>query len=124
MAMRIKSGRCLRARSSASIPLRVPSVIAVRFQQIVKELHIELVVFDDQDGLRHPGFLRLASGDGVSPAFVGHIPAGSAIPLKFARASPGSHMILGDNASRCVRAWMTRRTAWTRRARYRPFLTE
>src|SRR5581483_580654 len=28
--------------------------VSVRFQKIVEELHVELVVFHDQDGLRHP----------------------------------------------------------------------
>jgi hypothetical protein len=27
----------------------------VRFQEIVEELHVELVVFHDQDGFRHAG---------------------------------------------------------------------
>ncbi len=27
--------------------------ISLRFQQIVEELHIEFVVFDDKNGLRH-----------------------------------------------------------------------
>jgi hypothetical protein len=29
-------------------------VIPVRLQKVVEELHVELVVFHDQDGLRHP----------------------------------------------------------------------
>src|SRR5437773_917071 len=33
---------------------RTPGLIAMRFQQIAKELHIELVVLHDQDGFRHP----------------------------------------------------------------------
>src|ERR1700728_5208352 len=32
--------------------------IAVGFQQIVEELHVELVVFHNQDGFRHPHSLR------------------------------------------------------------------
>ena len=36
------------------MPLRVPTVlVAVRFQQVVEELHVELVVLHDQDGLGH-----------------------------------------------------------------------
>ncbi len=63
--MMIRSGRCLRARSSASIPLRVPTVlVAVRFQQIVEELHVELVVLHDQDRLGHPA-LRLPRLSGL-----------------------------------------------------------
>ena len=33
---------------------RPHGVVAVRFQQIVEELHVELVVLDDQDGFGHP----------------------------------------------------------------------
>src|SRR5665213_1596722 len=29
-------------------------LVAVRFQQVMEELHVELVVLDNQDGLRHP----------------------------------------------------------------------
>ena len=29
------------------------SLVAVRFQEVVEELHIQLVVLHDQDGLRH-----------------------------------------------------------------------
>ena len=37
------------------MPLRVPTVVvAVGFQQIVEELHIELIVLHDEDGLGHP----------------------------------------------------------------------
>ena len=36
------------------MPLRVPTVlVAMRLQQIVEELHVELVVLHDQDGLGH-----------------------------------------------------------------------
>src|SRR5262249_44259530 len=40
-------------------------LVAVRLQQIVEELHVELVVLHDQDGLGHPPFLRLR-GNGAS----------------------------------------------------------
>jgi hypothetical protein len=30
-------------------------VVALRFQKIVKELHIQLIVFDDENGFRHYG---------------------------------------------------------------------
>ena len=33
---------------------RADGVVAVGLQQIVKELHIELVVLHDEDGLGHP----------------------------------------------------------------------
>ena len=37
------------------MPLRVPTVcVAVGLQQIVEELHIELVVLHNQDSLGHP----------------------------------------------------------------------
>ena len=39
--------------------------VAVRLLQVVEELHVELVVFHDQDGFGHPGFLRVAGRNAV-----------------------------------------------------------
>ena len=40
---------------------RTDRLVAVGFQQIVEELHIELVVFHDQDGFGHPRSLACPS---------------------------------------------------------------
>ena len=42
---------------------RPDRAVAVGFQQIVEELHVELVVLHDQDGLGHPPTLRLSRAD-------------------------------------------------------------
>ena len=36
--------------------------VAMRLQKIVEELHIELVVFNNQDGFGHPRFLPRSPG--------------------------------------------------------------
>src|SRR5262249_3027968 len=50
-------------------------LVAVRFQQVVEELHVELVVLHDHDGLRHP------------PTFQASAP----MPRAAAGLRPGSH---------------------------------
>src|ERR1700693_227613 len=101
------AGQLQRLDTVAGTPRR----IAVRFQQIVKELHIELVVLHDQDGLGHSGPIRLANGNGVSPPFVtGHV-GRKRHPAPDRPLPREVDMILGENASRGVRAWMTRRAA-------------
>jgi hypothetical protein len=39
---------------------RFDRVLAVRFQQIMEELHVEIVVLDDENGLGHPSRPLLA----------------------------------------------------------------
>src|SRR5436305_1181831 len=38
-------------------------LVAMRFQQIAKELHVELVVFDNQDGFCHPALPGLLAAE-------------------------------------------------------------
>src|ERR1700674_187123 len=46
---------------------RADGGVTVSLQQIMEELHVQLVVFHDQDGLGHPGSLRLVT-PGVRPS--------------------------------------------------------
>ena len=52
---------------------RANGMVAVGFQQIVEELHIELVVLHDEDGLGHP-----------KPSCVSERPASPATPASIA----------------------------------------
>ena len=52
---------------------RAHRCIAMRFQQIVEELHIELVVLHNQDGFRHPPFPSPVPGPMLAAS--GRLPA-------------------------------------------------
>ena len=52
ISIRIRSGRCLRARSTASIR-RAARCGSRGLEEVVEQLHVELIVLHDQDGLRH-----------------------------------------------------------------------
>jgi hypothetical protein len=63
------------------------NVIAMRFQQIVEELHVQFVVLDDQDGLSHlpPHFPKSAvsmPAASPGPACSGMMEYGSADLLR------------------------------------------
>src|SRR5437763_11313775 len=75
-------------------------LVSVRFQQIVEELHVELVVLHDQDGLGHPASLRLRTGNGTLRPFVRDMSARSALLLPFPAFPRKVDTILGEKTSR------------------------
>ena len=69
-------------------------VVTVRFEKIVEELHIELVVLHDQDGLRHsprpffPKAVPTRAGGIATIRAIGHDQENSVVPIHYGKANP------------------------------------